>query len=177
METAIVSIICIALIVVGGMTMSKSFLSSVDTTAVGLEEVSNRDKNILRTSLSIISASQTAENILRVRMENIGQVKLNDFDKWDIIVHYYDSSGNYHVKWLPYTDYSLEDNEWTKDGIYIDSALLTAEAFEPEILNPDEEMIIRAQLNPVVGIDTVNTVIISTSNGVSTSATFIGYAE
>ena len=38
MENAIVSLVCIALIVFGGMTMSQGFLTSVDNSSMGLEE-------------------------------------------------------------------------------------------------------------------------------------------
>ena len=37
METAFVSIICIALMVIGGMTMSRGFLSSMDNTSANIE--------------------------------------------------------------------------------------------------------------------------------------------
>ena len=50
METAIVSVICIALMVIGGMTMSQGFLTSVDTTSAALEELGVRDEEIMRTN-------------------------------------------------------------------------------------------------------------------------------
>ena len=47
METAIVSIICIALVIFGGMTMSQGFLNTVDTSTSGLEEMSQRNEIIM----------------------------------------------------------------------------------------------------------------------------------
>ena len=44
METAVVSLICIALVVFGGMTMSQGFLTTADSTALGVEEISVRDE-------------------------------------------------------------------------------------------------------------------------------------
>ena len=38
METAFVSIICVALMVIGGMTMSQGFLSTVDTTTGNIQD-------------------------------------------------------------------------------------------------------------------------------------------
>ncbi|MFC1869711.1 hypothetical protein ACFLYE_00395 [Chloroflexota bacterium] len=173
METAIVSIICIALLVVGGMTMSENFLSSVDSSTVGLEQISDRGEEIMRTELATISATMTAADTLEVALRNRGQTKLTSFSKWDVIVQYYDSGGSYYVKWLPYTDNATPgDNEWTKKGIYLDAGSETAEVFEPGILNPGEEIVIRAKLNPAVGVDTTNLVVTSTPNGIPASISF-----
>lgn len=169
METAIVSIICIALVVFGGMTMSRGFMTSVDASAAGLGEIGQRDETIMRTELTPVSASLPSSNTLEVILKNSGQVKLADFNKWDIIVQYYDGNGTYHVEWLPYTEAALGDNEWEKAWIRLNGA---AEAFEPNVLNPNEEMMIRAQLNPAVGAGTTNMVIVATPSGVTASTYF-----
>ncbi len=169
METAIVSLICIALIVFGGMTMSQGFLTSVDTSTMGLEEIGQRDENIMRTELSAVSASQPASNTLEVTLENNGQTKLADFDRWDVIVQYYDGTGTYHIKWLPYTEGTPGDNEWEVAWIRLNEA---AEVFEPNVLNPEEQIMIRTQLNPPVGAGTTNMVVITTPNGIPVSTYF-----
>jgi len=173
METAIVSIICIALIMIGGMTMSQGFLSSVDTTATGLEEVSVRDEGVMRTNLSTLSASYLPSNEIEVVLRNNGQTKLGDFARWDVIVHYYDNGGTYYVEWLPYTENTtLGDNQWRKRGIYLNAENQTAEVFEPGILNPGEEMVIGAKVNPLVGLGTTNLVVTSTPSGIPASIGF-----
>ena len=98
METAIISIVCIALIVLGGMTMSQGFLSSVDSTTTSLVEMSEQAGEIARTELSPVSAQMLSSSLLELVLSNSGQTKLNDFDKWDFIIQYYDSSSNYYVK-------------------------------------------------------------------------------
>ncbi len=175
METAIVAVICIALIIVGGMTMSQGFLYSVDSTTLGLETVSERDEEIMRTDLSTLSANQTSPDTLQVTLKNDGQTKLASFTSWDVIVQYYDSGGTYYVKWLPYVEGAPGNNEWRRTGIYLNAENLTAEAFEPGILNPGEEMVIEAKLNPPVGEETANLAVISTANGVPVSVQFTGY--
>ncbi|MFC1902335.1 hypothetical protein ACFLX3_05380 [Chloroflexota bacterium] len=169
METAIVSIICIALIVFGGMTMSQGFLTSVDASTSGLEAVGQRDETTMRTGLSSVSTSLPAADTLEVILENSGQIKLADFNKWDVIVQYYDSTGGYHTRWLPYTAGTLGDNEWEVAWIQLDGA---AEVFEPNVLNPEEEIKIRAQLNPSVGAGTTNMVVVATPSGVPASTYF-----
>jgi len=174
METVIVSLICIALMVVGGMTMSQGFLSSVDTSMASWENMGEINEEIMRTELSSINTTQPSAAKLDVTLGNSGQTKLNDFDKWDVVVQYYDSSGSYYIKWLPYTDGTLGRNEWKVKGIYIDAENKTPETFDPGILNPGEEIIIRAKLDPPVGRGTTNLVVVSTPNGVSTSTPFAG---
>ena len=169
METTIVSLICIALVVFGGMTMSQGFLTSVDTSTTGLEGIGQRYEPVMRTELSSVSASLPAANTLEVTLENNGQTKLADFDKWDVIVQYYDGTGTYYTKWLPYTEGTLGDNEWEVAWIQLDGE---AETFEPNILNPQEQIKIRAQLNPSVGPGTTNMVVVATPSGITASTYF-----
>jgi len=169
METAIVSLICIALVVFGGMTLSQGFLTTVDSTTGGLEELSDRDEAIMRTELATDDAAMPSASLLQITLENNGQTKLASFAKWDVIVQYYDDGGSYHVTWLPYTEGALGNNEWKKTGIYLDGQ---AEVFEPDIVNPGEEIVIEANLTPTVGANTTNLVVVSTPNGIPASEIF-----
>ena len=169
MGTAIVSLICIALVVFGGMTMSRGFLTSVDSTTAGLEELGERDEAIMRTELDTVSASLPSADTLQVTLENSGQIKLASFDKWDVIVQYYDGGDTYYTKWLPYAEGTPGNNEWTVSGIYREGQ---PEVFESDILNPGEEMVIEAKLNPSVGAATTNLVVVATQNGIPASIVF-----
>lgn len=169
METAIFSIICIALVVFGGMTMSQGFMTSVDASTTGLEEIGQRDETIMRTELTPLGAEQPSANTVEVTLENSGQTKLADFERWDIIVQYYDGAGTYHVEWLPYTEETLGDNKWEVAWIQIDGQ---AEVYEPNVLNPQEQIMIRAQLYPSVGAGTTNMFIVATPSGVTASTYF-----
>ena len=102
MATAVVSIICIALIVLGGMTMSQGILTSADTAALSVEEISAREGAIMRTEVDTLRAAHLSwADLLRVTVDNSGQTKLASFDKWDFIVHYYDSGGTYYTNGSP----------------------------------------------------------------------------
>ena len=168
METAIISIICIALVVFGGMTMSRGFITSVDTSTMGLEEVGQRNETILRTELSPVSTAMPSADTLEVIVENTGQTRLAEFDKWDFIVHYYDDAGVRHVEWLPYAG-TPGDNEWNVAWIRLDGA---AEIYEPDVLNPGEQAMLLARLNPAAGAGTTNMVVVATPNGVTVSTYF-----
>ena len=169
METAVVSIICIALIAFGGMTMSRGFMTSVDSSTTGLDAVGQRNETIMRTEIIPLSASLPSSNTLEITLENSGQTRLADFDKWDIIVQYYDGTGTYHVAWLPYTEETLGDNEWQVAWIRLNGA---AEVFEPNVFNPKEQMLIRGQLNPAVGAGTTNMAVVATPSGITASTYF-----
>ena len=169
METAIVSILCIALIAFGGMTMSRGFLTSVDTSTNGLDAVGQRNEAIMRTELTPLSTSLPSGNTLDIILENSGQTRLADYDKWDVIIQYYDGAGTYHVVWLPYTEATLGDNEWQVAWIHLDGA---AEVYEPNVLNPKEQIKIRVQLNPAPGSGTTNMVVVATPGGVTASTYF-----
>ena len=171
METAIVSLICIALVVFGGMTMSQGFLSSVDSTTAGMEATGQRNEEIMRTELSMVEASSDKDGNLIVVLSNSGQTKLADFNKWDVIVQYTADDG-YYVKWLPYTSGTPAENEWAVEGIYIDESEGTGEVFEPNILNPGEEVRIEGLLRPEAAKDTFLQVVVSTPNGITVSTSF-----
>lgn len=175
METAFVSIICVALMVIGGMTMSQGFLSSVDSTTNNIQALSQRDEEIMRTNISILEATQNNEDTLLVTVKNNGQTKLADFEKWDVIVQSEDADNETHVNWLPFDESAPGNNEWSVQGIYMDSGGTAPEIFEPGIVNPDEGLVIICQLDPPVGEGTVNLVSVSTPNGITVSKTFVGY--
>jgi hypothetical protein len=173
METAIVSIICIALVIFGGMTMSNGFMSSVDAGTAGLEEIGNRDNAIMRTDLSPVSTNITlipGSDPLNVILENTGQTKLADFEKWDVIVQYFDEDGKYTIKWLPYVTGTSAPNEWDIGWIKMNGQ---PEVFDKNVLNPGEQIMIKTRLDPSVGSNTTNMVVISTPSGVSCTTYFM----
>jgi hypothetical protein len=173
METAFVSMVCVVLIVIGGMTMSRGFLSSVDSTSSNIDSMSQRNEEIMRTNIQVLNAEQTSNKYLEIWLQNIGQTKLSDFSQWDVIVHHQDNSEIVHVTWMPYNPNSLEDNQWNVKGIY--TLTDQNEVFEPGIFNPDEKMVIQSKIDPAVKKDSTNMVLITTPNGVTVSKSFTGF--
>jgi len=170
MATIVVSIICIAMIIMGGMTLSQGILTSADTAALSVEDISIREGEYNRTSLDTLRAAQLSwADYLRLIVKNTGQTKLANFDKWDVMVHYYDDSGVYHTKWLPYTAGLPGDDEWQAARIGLNGP---TDFFEPGILNPSEELTILARINPLSGNATVGNITVSTANGVYESISF-----
>jgi len=172
METIIVSIICIALVLFGGMAMSNGFMTSVDTGTNGLQEIGNSADSIMRTELTPISTNVSLEagaDQLEIVLANTGQTKMADYDKWDIIVQYYDDTGAYHVQWLPYVEGTSAPYEWDVGWIRMNGA---PEVFDPGVLDPGEEIMIKTEFSPPVGNNTTNMVTISTPSAVTCTTYF-----
>ena len=173
METAIISIICIGLIVFGGMTMAQGFMTSVDASTTGLQEAGQRDEDILRTEITPVDAACTdngdGTDLLEITVENTGQTKISDFQDWDLIVQYYDSGGTYHVEWLPFTG-TAATYEWEVSWIRLNDA---PEIYDPGVLNPGEQLLIRTYLDPRTGAGSTNLAVISTPSGVTASTYFM----
>ena len=175
MATILVSIMCIVMIVVGGMTLSQGILTSTDAAALSVEEISVREGEVSRTGLEAIRAAELSwADLLRLTVENTGQTKLASFDKWDLIVHYYDAEGVFHTEWLPYTTDNLSDNEWRAARIGLNGPI---EFFEPNILNPGEELTILARLSPLPGDNTTGEITVATPNGIYDSISFTSLGD
>lgn len=177
MAIAVVTIICIAMIVVGGMTLSQGMLTSADATAINFDKISVLEGEIARTDLTIYRAAKLSwSDYLRATVKNDGQTKLASFDKWDVIVNYEDSGGDLYTKWLPYTTASPLDNEWQNARIGLNGPV---EFFEPGILNPLEEMVVLINLDPPSENATSGSIAMAAPNGVYASFPFLnlGYTR
>jgi len=169
MENALVTIVCIALLLVAGLAMVHSTLSSVDTVSTTLKEAELRYGEMSRTEIAlgdtaVISPDNT---LIDVTVFNQGQEPIHDFGKWDIVLEYYDAGADYYVVRATYTttDPPDLDNHWTNQTPI-------PATFEPEVLNPGEEMMVRIKLAPALGGGTDFLVVMATPNGVATSRTF-----
>ena len=173
METIVVVLVCIALIVFGVMTMAQGFLTSTDSAALSMEDITITKGEIMRTEISLIDARRTGADLLEVTLDNSGQMKLASYDKWDVIIQYYDADYTYYTKWLQYTTGTPSDNEWHEAGIYLDASDNTSEVFELGIFNPEEEMILEAKLSPPPREGTTVDAIVATPNGIRDIFSFV----
>jgi hypothetical protein len=167
MWLAIPCIVLIALTVLGGMTITRGFLDTADISAIGIEKLATIDGEINRTAITPIGATGLSwANSLRLVVANTGQTKLAAFEKWDVIIEYYDAEGTRQITWLPYIEGKPTNNEWAKTAVYVNGQ---PEVFEPNILNPGEEIVFDAKLSPTPQEGTVATASISTPTGVQGS--------
>ncbi len=170
MATAVVTVICIAIIVMGGVILTQGVLTSADTAALSVRDITVREGKLTRTSLEAVGAAELDwPGLLRVTVRNGGQTKLADFERWDFIVDYVDSGGTRHSRRLPYAEGDLAANQWQKARIGLEGPV---EFFEPSILNPQEELVILARLDPPPGDSTSGEVTVAAGNGAGCSISF-----
>ena len=171
MEHAVVSIIAIAIILGGTVTLAFSAISPIDTIMSSWKQVSKQTGETMRTEIATTGSEfpvPGSGSRVEITIRNNGNLSLSKYHSWDVITQYYSDNTSYSVKWLPHTD-NISDNKWTVSGIYFNGS---PETVEPNILNPGEDMKLLMQLDPPVGTDTTNWATISTPNGVSTKIIF-----
>lgn len=174
MESVLAAIVSVALILFATLTVTQGALSTADLFSENWKAMEERSGEIARTEITITDVATASGQYVDSTVENAGSVSLGSFStRWDVIVQYYDgNNGNYYIIWAPYTSSNPPgDNQWTVEGIYL-AGTSTPEVYEPGILNPGEEVVIRFKANPVVGLSTTNRITVAASNGVTTSAIF-----
>jgi len=169
MENVLVALITMSIILGGTVTLMLGSIPSVDMLSSSWKQMTQQAGEMRRTEITAdnctVSDGGARVNII---ISNDGEVSLNDFSSWDVIVKYSSDTSSY-AKWLSYTSDNLTDNKWTVDGIYFNGS---AETIEPNILNPGEEMKILMQLSPEVAVNTTNWVTISTPHGIAAHLIF-----
>ncbi|MFC1908556.1 hypothetical protein ACFLXD_01610 [Chloroflexota bacterium] len=169
MGKVIFSLLALGLFVLAGTTISRNFMNSVDGITSEFVELTSRNENIIRTSISPVSTTLLpGRQILEITLRNDGETKIADFALCDVTVQYYDYLNNYHTYWLSYVEGTPGDNQWRVKGIYHDAATGTPELWEPGVLNTAEEIVLQAKLSPKAHISANNLAIISTPDGVKT---------
>lgn len=168
MDTAVPALIIIAVILYGTLTLAHGYLTTQDRMARAWRVMEGRVFDQARTHLSLVNATTLpGDDAIEITIRNDGQTRLADFDRWDVILQYDTDSGSC-ARWYPHAATAEPGyNQWAIMGIYLDAARGVSEAYEPGILNPGEEMVIRVRISPPVTKETTKLASIATPNGVS----------
>ena len=168
METALITLICVAIIIVGTVTTMMTSVQSATTLSESLKEMEEQAADIRRTEIDAIDNADVGDDDIDVTVVNDGQTNLAQFPKWDVIAQY-ESSGTDYSTYLEYTaDVDPGDNQWTVVGIYLPDD--SPEVMDPNILNPGEKVVLRIDLNPLMDSTTYGRMTISTPNGVTSQS-------
>jgi hypothetical protein len=163
MENIFITLVCIAVLIVGACTLAMYSLNSIDMLAYAWKDGESRTEGMRNTMLTAVSSNTTKPGTqVEIILRNDGQTDLADFNRWDVIVKY--QSGG--VQRLSNT---TATPGWTVGGMYINGQ---PEIYEPNIFNPKETMKLVLKLSPPVAEKTTNLATIASSNGVSTQITF-----
>ncbi len=170
MEQGIPALIVASIMLVATMLVARSGYMGVDAISGSFKEMESRVAEQARTNVGITATSSDGSGAnLNATVENTGSTVLGNWDYTDVVVQYIDDGSSYRIRWLAYTAGALSSNEWTVNSI-------TNDVFEPDLLNPGEEMDIQLRINPVIGCDTTGTIIFTTEQGVTTTASVAGPA-
>lgn len=175
MSNAIVTLMTTAVVLTAVLALTQSAFKSASMLSESWVQMEERSATISRTEIQVVEVVTDTPPWVDITIENSGQVSIRDFEAWDVIVQYYATDTAFHQLWLsPSTDAAPPpgDNQWAVVGLYLDASASIPEAFQPNILDPAEEMIIRIKLAPGADGNSNNQAVISTPNGISVSTPF-----
>lgn len=176
MPSVILAVFAVALITMSVLVLTSTSLNSAEQISLALDRRVHRNGDADRTDLSLVSADLVATSTnIDVSIRNTGQISLRNFDRWDVLLQYYATSSNsgLNIGWMSYTTSTPSaTGEWTVRGPYLDSVSLKAEVYDPNVLNPGEEMIVRVNITPAIPTSTDNVMTIAEPGGVTISAPF-----
>ena len=162
METALISLVCIAILLIGTVTTVFTSFRAATTVSDSLKQWEEQASNIRRTDIS--ANGGFSGGYLEIWVTNNGQTNLKDFSKWDIIAQW-TSGGTEYISYLTYVTSGPGDNQWLVEGLYLpDQAQV--ETLEPNIFNPQEKAKLIISLQPNLSHSTAR-ITISTPNGVT----------
>ena len=173
MENALISLILIGLILFSVLSITQVSITSEDALLTSWRDMEALSEERARTDPEWVSASTSPSgSSINVVLHNGGATRLADFDEWDVVVQYYTTSNTYYIRYITYTDSTPGSNEWTVSGIYSDYSSATPEYYEPDVLNPGEDVVLNLSLSPPTDPAGTKMVIIAVANGVTVEGVF-----
>lgn len=162
MESALISLVSIALIIIATVTMTMSSFFSASTVADSWKQMEQQAGSIRRTKIVAVPPENYAGGSVNLTVRNEGQTNLDNFPHWDVIAQY-QAGGIYYIAYT--ADYPPGSNEWAVEGIYQSDN--STEVFDPNILNPGEKMKVVVNLDPEIDEGETGRITASTPNGVT----------
>jgi hypothetical protein len=110
----------------------------MDSGAQAWKQMVEMTREAWRTDIEIVD-TQYSNPFVEVSVLNSGEVRLAQFGEWDVITHYYDGSGDYHIRRLAYLQseqIAFDDFEsgdwtggtgWTNDWQYSGDAIVSTD--------------------------------------------------
>lgn len=162
MESALISLVSIALIIIGTVTVTMSAFHSASTVSDSWKQMEQQASSIRRTEIVAVPPGNYGGGAIDLMVRNEGQTNLDQFPHWDVIAQYQAGDAYYIV----YTaGYPPGSDEWTVEGIYLSDN--STEVFDLNILNPGEKMKVVVSLDPEIGEGETAKMTVSTPNGVT----------
>jgi hypothetical protein len=160
MDTILVSVVSLALIIISTLTMTFTTFQSTAKLADAWKELQKQSDAILQTNIRLVMPENYRGGQFTISVVNDGNANLSDYEDWDALVQYESGASAY----LTYTEtYPPAAGQWTMTNITMQNG--TAEAFDPHILNPGEQMAVTINPSTDIADGQSARVIVSTPNG------------
>ncbi len=131
----------ISLFILVAMLISSTFLTTSDTQATSLKEISKLRIDQIGGDISItstIAANSGDGTNVTLAVNNPGSIGYGDFSQVDVVIDYTNTTGDQEVRRLTYVCRQLcgnsadpGDNQWTVTS-------LVPDGYSPKMWNPDE---------------------------------------
>ncbi len=173
MENVVVAIVIITLLLFAIFTLTAAVFDAQATTATAWEEAVTRMDEQVHTAFDVLIATSPDGMTIQWVIENSGSTHLADYDRWDVMLHYYDTLGAYHISYIPYSAMLTADH-WTVTQLFVGSS--TPETYNRGIFDPSERAQIDIPLVFAIQPDTVVQLTAAPANGTVVSTQFV-YVE
>ena len=165
------------LLIVGATVVAGGFIGSTTDASDELKAALERRSEIARTELEVEGIDFSSPTY-DVALRNAGQISLRSFSTWDLWAAFHEADGTYHAARLTYTTASTPAaGEWTVVGVYTDAASLTADVYQPGLLDPSEELLVRFRPAATLADPEVNLVTLGAPNSITATTAFTFAAE
>lgn len=165
MDTIVVAVVILVLVIMSVLTMMVVVFQSANDLADSWRNMETQSISISETRISV--SGNYSSGLIDIAVQNEGGTNLYDYPGWDVIIQYQSgqsSRSSYSGSYPP------ASGGWAIEGIYMVGGL--PEVFDPNILNPGEEMVLSINPGIFIGDGETSRIIISTPNGV-TSQCFV----
>ncbi len=164
METVLISLVSIALVIVGTVTMTLNAFISAAKIADSVREMETIAAEMRRTEIAVSPPASYSGGLIDLTISNDGQTDLGAMSDWDVIAQYQTGAAVYLVY---SSSHPPGSDQWAVEGLYLSDNLSISEVFDNNILNPGETMKMSVNLSPEIGLGETGRITVSTPNGVT----------
>lgn len=174
MGTAVISLMAFIIVLAAAFTALGDLVGLTVISSQSLRSSWREAERFVDSSVIPISASVSGTDV-DIVISNRGRLKYAEpeLEDWEVVIRYDDTGGTSHVEYLDYSSVLAAGN-WTVQQIYLEQSTSTVEIYELDILNSEEEMVIRARLANTPGTPSLNQVTVSPPEGGSGTVHFNG---